>query len=162
MLPVRIIGSGTEPPHRSRTNRETHSFTERQARGTGGQPNLRGRSEPHPSARHLAGLEDGYTQDFRPGTWIPRQCRCRRNGKERKGHQERTPYPFALWKEQETLSCPIERCGHPLVRHSGCGGSILYLHQHHALCDGSLCGKQQAPDCYRPPQPLRLCGRSYP
>ena len=162
MLPVRLIRTGAEPPHRSRANRETHSVIGRQTRGTRGEPNLRGRSEPHPPARHPPCLEDGCTQGLRSGAWLPRTSGCGGNGEERKGYQERTPYPFALWKEQEAFCRAIGGCGHRCVRHSGCGFTILHLYQHHALCDGGLCREQQAHDCYRPSQPLRFRGRTYP
>ena len=35
--------------------------------------------------------------------------------------------------------------------HSGCRSPLLYLHQHHALCDGSLCRKRCR--IYRPGSP---------
>ena len=45
----------------------------------------------------------------------------------------------------------VDRLGRGRVRHSGCRSPLLYLHQHHALCDGSLCRKRCR--IYRPGPP---------
>ena len=54
-------------------------------------------------------------------------------------------------KEQEADSRAVGRLGRGRVRHSGCRSPLLYLHQHHALCDGSLCRKRCR--IYRPGPP---------
>ena len=54
-------------------------------------------------------------------------------------------------KEQEADSRAVDRLGRGRVRHSGCRSPLLYLHQHHALCDGSLCRKRCR--IYRPGPP---------
>ena len=63
----------------------------------------------------------------------------------------RSPHHIPIRKEQEADSRAVDRLGRGRVRHSGCRSPLLYLHQHHALCDGSLCRKRCR--IYRPGSP---------
>lgn len=54
-------------------------------------------------------------------------------------------------KNKKADSRAVGRLGRGRVRHSGCRSPLLYLHQHHALCDGSLCRKRCR--IYRPGPP---------
>ena len=59
-------------------------------------------------------------------------------------------------KEQEADSRAVGWSGRGRIRHSGCRSPFLYLHQHHALRDGSLCRKRCRVYRPGPSQPERL------
>ena len=129
---------------------------ERQTGRISREPNLHPRKTAETFAGCFAGRRRQRKESVRSRTRFPRDGRCRRRGSRQPRCKNRSSHHILIREKQETDSRATGRPGRDRIRHPGCRSPFLYLHQHHALCDGSLCRKQCRVYRPGPSQPERL------
>ncbi len=145
---------------RCRTAGNAPASHREQARSAGGEPYLP--VSVHPSARHITLSQGKHRAGLCARTRLPGHSRSRGDGQGREGQPDGNPHHLPLRQEQETHRPTTGADGYPHLRHPGCRGPLLHVHQHPLLCHAELCRTGKKAHCAGSPQPVRLCGRPAP